>query len=85
MLANCDCSWENILAVVTDNEPTMNKFGDLIDETEWFGCIDPLIQLVTKPVFDGEGIAACDGFFVPRALIGLGLNNQSQRLETIIL
>ena len=35
MLVNCDCKWENNLAVVTDNEPTMNKFEDLNEETEW--------------------------------------------------
>ena len=57
MLDNCDCKWANVLAVVTDNEPTMNKFGDLIEETEWLGCFDHIIQLITKPVFDGPGVA----------------------------
>jgi hypothetical protein len=35
----------------------MNKFGDLIEETEWLGCFDHNIQLITKPVFDGPGVA----------------------------
>ena len=47
----------NVLAVVTDNEPTMNTFGDLIEETEWLGGFDHIIQLITKPVFDIPGVA----------------------------
>eukprot|EP01036_Dinobryon_divergens_P037140 gene37140-48522_t len=57
MLSNVDCDWDDILAVVTDNEPTMNKLGDLLeDKCEWFGCIDHLIQLIVKPMFDGPGV-----------------------------
>ena len=26
----------------------MNKYGDLIEETEWLGCFDHIIQLITK-------------------------------------
>ena len=55
----------------------MNKIGDLIDETEWFGCIDHLIQLVTKPVFDGEGIAE----LMSRVRELCGAFNSSSQLE----
>jgi hypothetical protein len=58
MLRDIGINNDKVVACVTDNEPTMNLFADMLD-FPWHGCIDHLIQLLTKVVFDGEGVAAC--------------------------
>ena len=40
-----------LCCLVTDNEPTMNRFGQDCDY-EWQGCIDHLIEICTGHAFD---------------------------------
>jgi hypothetical protein len=54
-----DLSYNEAVAVVTDTEATMIAAGQLFVErslgeggdTKWLGCIDHLLQLVTKKAF----------------------------------
>ena len=55
ILSKCGIKEDHIVAVTTDNEATMNAWGDIM-EWEWIGCIDHLINLITKIAFDDESI-----------------------------
>ena len=50
-------SWKNIVAIVTDTEPTMNSFGRIVEkeaasagfrDIEHIGCIDHILNTITK-------------------------------------
>ena len=55
MIKKCGIEGNQIVTVTTDNEATMNAWGDMM-EWDWIGCIAHLINLVTKIAFDDESI-----------------------------
>ena len=73
-LAEFGISYENLICIVTDTEPTMIKAGRLFKENSnngcsWHGCVDHILELTTKLAFtdiDGglDTLKAC------RALVG---------------
>ena len=67
-----DLPYSNAVAVVTDTEATMVAAGRLFvrnsvaanGNTKWIGCIDHLLQLVTKKAFSGNVIVIVALLFI---------------------
>jgi hypothetical protein len=78
---------EQIVAVVTDTEATMNKFGRIIKEkwsTDWIGCACDIIEITTGLAFkeagDVEQKAALDA---ARKLVGY-YRKSTQKMDALI-
>jgi hypothetical protein len=49
----------DLVCIVTDNEATNNLLADKL-ETDWHGCVDHRLELVTKVVGDSHIFGALD-------------------------
>jgi zinc finger BED domain-containing protein 1 (E3 SUMO-protein ligase ZBED1) len=57
MMVACNIMKENVVAAVTDTEPTMTAFGRQIGYP-WLGCFDHILELITGIPFESEGAKA---------------------------
>jgi hypothetical protein len=78
LIGKHDIPIENVVCLVTDNEPTMNAMANHLP-FPWMGCFDHLVEIVTGSCFDNNKIAMANA----RGVVTF-FNHSSQAEERLL-